>query len=113
MSHVAHTPFPGPGDRNKPRNVVLKMRVRYDHPARATMMSRHITLDDIQDYIEGRLVPADEGRVEGYLRDNPIEAARVEALRSQAARLRKLGEEILTEPVPRAFLDIVRRLQRE
>jgi anti-sigma factor RsiW len=77
------------------------------------MMSRHITLDDIQDYIEGRLVPADEGRVEGYLRDNPLEAARVEALRSQAVRLRKLGEEILSEPVPQAFLDILQRLQQE
>lgn len=76
------------------------------------MMSRHITLDDIQDYIEGRLVPAEEGRVEGYLRNNPLEAARVEALRSQAARLRKLGEEILSEPVPAAFVDILQRLQQ-
>jgi hypothetical protein len=113
MSHVAHIPVLGSPDRNKPRNVVLKMRVRYDHPTRATRMSRHITLDDIQDYIEGRLVPADEGRVECYLRDNPLEAARVEALRSQAARLRKLGEDILSEPVPSAFLDILQRLHQE
>jgi hypothetical protein len=113
MRDTADIPFTAARDRNKPRHVVLKMRVCYDQLARATMMSRYITLDDIQDYIEGRLVPADEGRVEGYLRDNPIEAARVEALRSQAARLRKLGEEILSEPVPPAFLDIVRRLQQE
>jgi anti-sigma factor RsiW len=71
-----------------------------------------VNLDDMQDYIEGRLGDSDRARVDAYLRLNPQEAARVEALKVQAQRLKKLGDDILQEPVPEQFLDILRRLPR-
>lgn len=71
-----------------------------------------VNLDDMQDYIEGRLGDGDRARVDAYLRLNPQEAARVEALKVQAQRLKKLGDDILQEPVPEQFLDILRRLPR-
>jgi len=71
---------------------------------------RSLHHDDMQDYIEGRLNPAEEARVAAYLRQNPAEASRVEALRQQAARLKRLGDQILNEPVPEHFLEILRRL---
>ena len=71
-----------------------------------------VNLDDMQDYIEGRLGDSDRARVDAYLRLNPQEAARVEALRVQAQRLKKLGDDILQEPVPKQFLEILQRLPR-
>ena len=75
-------------------------------------MDNEITSDDLQDYIEGRLDPNGEARVEAYLRFNPAEAARVELLRQQALRLKKMGEDILNEPVPSHLLDLLRRLPK-
>lgn len=71
-----------------------------------------VNLDDMQDYIEGRLGDTDRARVDAYLRLNPQEAARVEALRVQAQRLKKLGDDILREPVPDQFLEILQRLPK-
>jgi anti-sigma factor RsiW len=71
-----------------------------------------ITPDDLQDYIEGRLGPNDEARVEAYLRLNPPEAAHAELLRQQARYLRKLGEDILKEPVPGHLLDLLHQLPK-
>ena len=71
---------------------------------------RSLHPDDMQDYIEGRLSEPEQARVAAYLRQNPAEAARVEALRLQAAKLKKLGDRILNEPVPPSFLEILKRL---
>lgn len=71
---------------------------------------RPVNPDDMQDYIEGRLAENDRARVDAFLRLNPQEAARVEALRLQAQKLKKLGDDILREPVPDHFLAILRRL---
>lgn len=71
-----------------------------------------VNLDDMQDYIEGRLGDSDRARIDTYLRLNPQEAARVEALRLQAQRLKKLGDDLLREPVPEQFLEILQRLPK-
>lgn len=71
-----------------------------------------VNLDDMQDYIEGRLGDSDRARVDAYLRLNPQEAVRIEALRLQAQRLKKLGDNILREPVPEQFLEILKRLPK-
>lgn len=75
-------------------------------------MVKTVSLDDLQDYIEGRLSGEESGRVEAYLREHPAKAAQVDALRRQASRLRKLGEDILSEPIPPQFLDILKRLPK-
>jgi anti-sigma factor RsiW len=71
-----------------------------------------VKLDDMQDYIEGRLGETDRARVDAYLRLNPQEATRIEALRLQAQRLKKLGDDILREPVPDQFLEILQKLPK-
>ncbi|MGE0154643.1 MAG: anti-sigma factor [Reyranellaceae bacterium] len=77
------------------------------------MVSRRkpVSADDLQDFIEGRLSPERRAEVDSYLQSHPAEARRVEALREQAGRLRRLGSEMLTEPVPAQFLDILKRLK--
>lgn len=75
-------------------------------------MVKTVSLDDLQDYIEGRLTGEDATRVEAYLQEHPAKAAQVDALKRQASRLRKLGEDILSEPIPSQFLDILKRLPK-
>jgi anti-sigma factor RsiW len=72
---------------------------------------KSVSADDLQDFIEGRLSPERRAEVEAYLQAHPAEARRVEALREQAGRLRRLGSEMLVEPVPAQFLDILKRLK--
>jgi len=72
---------------------------------------KSVSADDLQDFIEGRLSPERRAEVEAYLQAHPAEARRVEALREQAGRLRRLGNEMLVEPVPAQFLDILKRLK--
>jgi len=72
---------------------------------------KSVSADDLQDFIEGRLSPERRAEVEAYLQAHPAESRRVEALREQAGRLRRLGNEMLVEPVPAQFLDILKRLK--
>jgi anti-sigma factor RsiW len=73
--------------------------------------TRAIRPDDLQDYIEGRLDEARLRAVLAYLERHPEQAVEVEALRKQAEQLRQLGSEIIEEPIPRKFLEILQRLK--
>jgi anti-sigma factor RsiW len=73
--------------------------------------TRAIKPDDLQDYIEGRLDESRLRAVLAYLEGHPEQAVEVEALRKQAEQLRQLGAEIVDEPIPRKFLDILQRLK--
>jgi anti-sigma factor RsiW len=73
--------------------------------------TRVIKPDDLQDYIEGRLDDARLRAVLAYLDQHPEQAVEVEALRKQAEQLRRLGAEIVEEPIPDKFLDILQRLK--
>lgn len=102
--------------------VTLSMWAEHDNPGQMLTMATNgngrfsmvktVSLDDLQDYIEGRLTGADALRVEAYLHEHPAKAAQVDALKRQASRLRKLGEDILSEPIPSQFLDILKRLPK-
>lgn len=72
---------------------------------------KQVSADDLQDFIEGRLSVERRGEVEAYLSAHPAESRRVAILREQAGRLRRLGNEMLVEPVPAQFLDILKRLK--
>ena len=73
--------------------------------------TRAIKPDDLQDYIEGRLDERRRREVLAYLERHPEQAVEVEALRRQAEQLRQLGSEIIEEPIPDKFLDILQRLK--
>jgi anti-sigma factor RsiW len=73
--------------------------------------TRAIRPDDLQDYIEGRLDDARRHAVLAYLERHPEQAVEIEALRKQAEQLRRLGSEIVDEPIPRKFLEILQRLK--
>lgn len=91
---------------------VAEGRARFRVKEGAILSStRAIRPDDLQDYIEGRLDEARRRAVLAYLEQNPDQAAEVEALRRQAEELRRLGSEIVEEPIPRKFLEILKRLK--
>lgn len=73
--------------------------------------SKKVSSAELQDFIEGRLQSDREAVVSDYLRHNPAEAKRVQTLRQQAARLRQLGNTMLTEPVPDHLLDVLKKLR--
>lgn len=72
--------------------------------------SEDVTTLDLQDYLDGRLSAKRLVEVEAFLKRNPESAAEVVALRAQSMALRRLGAEILDEPVPDRLMDLVRRL---
>jgi anti-sigma factor RsiW len=72
--------------------------------------SEDVTTLDLQDYLDGRLSAKRRVEVEAFLERNPESAAEVVALRAQSMALRRLGAEILDEPVPDRLMDLVRRL---
>ena len=71
-----------------------------------------ITEDEIQEYIDGRLTALRRKDVEAYLAVRPERAAEVQSLLRQQEALRRLGEDILNEPVPDRFQEILRRIPK-
>jgi anti-sigma factor RsiW len=69
--------------------------------------------DEVQEYIDGRLSPARRKEVEAYLAMRPERGAEVQSLLRQQEALRRLGEDILNEPVPNRFQEILRRLPKQ
>ena len=72
--------------------------------------SAEVTTLELQDYLDGRLSAKRRLEVEAFLARNPESAAELAALKSQAMALRRLGAEILEEPIPDRLMDLVRRL---
>jgi anti-sigma factor RsiW len=70
-------------------------------------MPRRVSSRKLQDYVEGRLDQSQLAEVEAYLKANPEIAVRVEKLRLQARRTRKLGKTLLSEDIPQRLLDII------
>lgn len=69
-----------------------------------------VTEEEVQEYIDGRLSSARRQEVDAYLATRPQRAAEVRALLRQQEALRRLGEDILNEPIPDRFQDILRRI---
>jgi anti-sigma factor RsiW len=67
-----------------------------------------ITDADLQDYIEGRLHPSKQSRVESQLASDPNLKSEVERLRRQASQLRDLGRELLDDPIPEEWVRLIR-----
>ena len=69
--------------------------------------------DEIQEYIDGRLSQGRRKEVEAYLAARPERGAEVQSLLRQQEALRRLGQDILNEPVPNRFQEILRRLPKQ
>jgi anti-sigma factor RsiW len=69
-----------------------------------------VSEEDIQEYIDGRASPALRAQVDAFLAANPKRQAEVQALLRQQEALRRLGTEILAEPIPDRLQEILRRI---
>jgi RNA polymerase sigma factor (sigma-70 family) len=63
--------------------------------------------DDMQRFVEGRMAPGEQVRMEAWLAENPEDAAAVHAYRLQNAALSQTFDSVLDEPVPAGLEDIV------
>lgn len=63
--------------------------------------------DDLQNFVDGRLSPEDQLRMEAWLAEHPEDAAMVHAYRLQNANLSQAFDPVLDEPLPAALEDIV------
>lgn len=66
-----------------------------------------MSADDIQKFVDGRLSPEDQMRMEAWLAEHPEDATLVHAYRLQNANLSRAYDGVLDEPVPKALEDIV------
>ena len=77
------------------------------------MRTPEISEDEIQEFIDGRLNASRRKEVEAYLALRPERAAEVQSLLRQQEALRRLGNEILNEPIPDRFQQILRRIPKQ
>ena len=73
---------------------------------------RAITDADLQDYIEGRLDPAQRAKVEARLATDARLAEEVERLRRQALKLQEIGKTLLEDPIPKEMLELIEKFRR-
>jgi anti-sigma factor RsiW len=64
---------------------------------------------DLHDFVDDRLAPAERARVVAYLAGHPEAEARVAAYRAQNSAFRALRDEVLAVPVPAAMSEMVAR----
>jgi anti-sigma factor RsiW len=64
--------------------------------------------EQIQDYIDGRLGGPDLMAMAAYLRAHPEVASEVETLRRQNEALKRIGQEVLDEPIPERLRGVLR-----
>ncbi len=72
-----------------------------------------VTEEEIQEYVDGRGTPSQRAAVEAYLAHHPAKRAEVQALVRQQEALRRLGTEILAEPIPERLQEILRRIPKK
>lgn len=68
-----------------------------------------VTDDELSEYVDGGLSEERRSEIAAWLLENPKKAAEVGRLRQLNDALRRLGTEILDEPVPDRLRDVVRR----
>lgn len=66
-------------------------------------MRRPIGEDDLHAWADDRLPPERRAEVDAWLAEDPSRAARVQAWRDDAERLRRTYDDVLDEPVPARF----------
>jgi anti-sigma factor RsiW len=71
--------------------------------------TRPISEHDLHAYVDGALDAAAHARVEAWLAENPCDAARVSAYRSQREALHAQFDPVLREAVPRRLVTATRR----
>jgi anti-sigma factor RsiW len=76
------------------------------------MSSLRPSEEQIQAYIDGLLSGRDLAAIASYLRAHPEIAYEVETLRRQNEALKRIGEEVLAEPIPERLRAVVRCLGR-
>ena len=65
--------------------------------------------EQIQDYIDGRLGVRELLAMTAYLFAHPKVASEIEALRRHNEALKRIGQEILDEPIPERLRNVLRR----
>lgn len=72
-------------------------------------MKPPVTDEELNEYLDGGLNEERRAEVEAWLLENPERTTEFERLKELNEALRRLGADILDEPVPERLRDIVRK----